>query len=315
MNLIDVTLRDGGHQTDFNWSDDFLGKYLPVVSKIEEVDYVELGYWSQTAKSRNRFYNMGPSDLEKFVSMGLTKPASIMLDYHYCSHDFADYISDAFISHVALVRLCSRREDIKEAVRFCRNLIDKVNVKLSLNFFNITNYSKEEIEYCIENGKDAGATFLYFADTHGALDLHRDGNIFSDYADMIKDNEMIPGLHLHDHSGKAYMNYRLGIDLGFQSFDCSVGGMGKGVGNLKMEHVINPLANLDLLDFLEEERLLRMPALIPGLVTSALSATDYYAVRAKNLGIKSSVLCNLLKAKSSSERDIFNESILAESQK
>lgn len=313
MNLIDVTLRDGGHQLDFDCSDEFLKKYIPTVSQVEEVDYVELGYWSQTAKSGNRFYNMKPNDLENLVTMGLTKPASVMLDYHYCSHDYNNYESEAFRRNVALVRLCLRREDIKKAAKFCRNLIDRLDIKISLNFFNITNYNKEEIEYCIENGKDAGATFLYFADTHGALDLHKNGKAFGDYAKMIEDNGMIPGLHLHDHSGKAYMNYRLGIDLGFQSFDFSVGGMGKGVGNLKMEHVINPLTNLELLDFLEEEQLLRMPVLTPGLVTSALSATDYYAVYAKNLGIKSSALFDLLKAKTSSERDIFDESILIES--
>jgi 4-hydroxy 2-oxovalerate aldolase len=129
---------------------------------------------------------------------------------------------------------------------------------------------------------------------------------------MIKDNEMIPGLHLHDHSGKAYLNYCLGKDLGFGSFDFSVGGMGKGVGNLKMEHVIDPLTNLELLDFLEEEQILRMPALIPGLITSALSATDYYAVCSKKLGIKPSQLSAILKAKTASERDIFDQAILEE---
>ena len=106
---------------------------------------------------------------------------------------------------------------------------------------------------------------------------------------MIKNNGMIPGLHLHDHSGKAYLNYCIGMDLGFGSFDCSLGGMGKGVGNLKMEHIVNPLENLELFDLLNSEKLLRMPSLIPGLITSALSATDYYAVMSEKLSIKPSI--------------------------
>lgn len=310
MNLIDVTLRDGGHIVDFNWPDSFLERYLPAVSAVEELNFIELGYWSQTSKSENRFYNMNAADLENICSNGLTKPASIMIDYHYCKKDMSAYKSEVFDKHVGLVRLCSRREDIVEAVKFGRELIDQLGVDLSLNFFNITNYSKEEVEYCIENGKEAGAKYLYFADTHGALDLHKEGDLYGDYAKMVRNEGMIPGLHLHDHSGKAYLNYCLGQDLGFGSFDCSLSGMGKGVGNLKMEHVVNPLENLNLLDLLSSESLLRMPALIPGLVTSALSATDYYAVWSEKLGMKPSDLALILEDKTSTERDIFNKDLL-----
>jgi len=312
MNLIDVTLRDGGHIVDFDWPDSFLEKYLPIVSKVDELNFIELGYWSQTAKSKHRFYNMNASNLEEISEKGLLKPASIMIDYHYCKKEMSAYRSEVFDKNVGLVRLCSRREDIVEAVKFGRELIDQLGVDLSLNFFNITNYSKEEVEYCIEHGKEAGAKYLYFADTHGALDLHREADVYGEYAKMVKDAEMIPGLHLHDHSGKAYLNYCIGKDLGFGSFDCSLGGMGKGVGNLRMEHVVNPLENLNLLDLLNSEDLLRMPALIPGLVTSALSATDYYAVWSEKLGMKPSELAEVLASKTSSERDIFNKELLME---
>ncbi len=310
MNIIDVTLRDGGHIVDFDWPDSFLDKYLSTVSKVNEIDYIELGYWSQTAKSKNRFYNMNALDLEVIASKGLSKPASIMIDFHYCNKNIEAYKSEVFDKNVGMIRLCSRREDIVESVKFGRKLIEELGVDLSLNFFNITNYSKDEIEYCIKNGKEAGAKYLYFADTHGALNLHKDSEVYREYVKMIKDNGMIPGLHLHDHSGKAYLNYCIGKDLGFGSFDCSLGGMGKGVGNLKMEHVVSPLDNLELLDLLNSEQLLRMPSLISGLITSALSATDYYAVMGNKYNIKPSELARILGGRTSSERDIFDENIL-----
>ena len=307
MNLIDVTLRDGGHQVDFNWPNKFLSKYFPAISGVQQLDFVELGYWSQTEKSLNRFYNMTPNVLEELVELGLSSKASVMIDYHYCSHHMSSYRSDVFEQNVDLVRLCSRREDISEAVKFGRQLIDELGVKLSLNFFNITNYSKQEIEYCIEKGKEAGATFLYFADTHGALNLFKERNVYEEYANIINDNEMIAGLHLHDHSGKAYLNFCIGQEIGFGSFDCSLGGMGKGVGNLRMEHVVDPILNASIIDMLSEEQILRMQPLIPGLVTAALSATDYYAVWAEKLDIKPSDLIKLLLDKSPSERDIFDK--------
>lgn len=312
MNHIDVTLRDGGHQVDFDWSDEFLEKYFPVISNVSEADYVELGYWGQTSKSENRFYNMKPEDLLRFQELGLTKQASIMIDYHYCSHDISMYKSQPFKDTVGLIRLCSRREDIEKAVGFAKKLKDELGVKISLNFFNITNYSKKEIEYCIQNGSLAGADFLYFADTHGALDLHRDSSIYKEYSRMISDNGMTPGLHLHDHSGKAFLNYKIGQDIGFKSFDFSLGGMGKGVGNLRLEHVVDPIENTNLIDLLASESVLAMPPLYTGLITAALSATDYYAVSADKLGVSPSKLANILANQNSSTRDIFDVSILEE---
>jgi len=252
---------------------------------------------------------MKPENLEQFVGMGLSKPASVMIDYHYCSHDISSYKSEVFKKSVGLVRLCSRREDITSAVKFGRILREELGVKLSLNFFNITNYSRDEIKYCIENASKAGAEFLYFADTHGALDLYSNSDTYRDFAEMIVDKGMVPGLHLHDHSGKAYMNYRIGQELGFQSFDFSLGGMGKGVGNLRLEHVINTLDNPLIIDLLEREECLRMPSLVPGLITAALSATDYYAVEAAKRSITPSALADLLRKQDSSTRDIFDSSL------
>ena len=54
---------------------------------------------------------------------------------------------------------------------------------------------------------------------------------------LIKKIGMTPGLHLHDHSGKAYFNYRNLKNAGFEATDVSLGGLGKGLGNLKLEHV------------------------------------------------------------------------------
>ena len=80
---------------------------------------------------------------------------------------------------------------------------------------------------------------MYFADTHGGLDLVENLEMFKRYTKLIKKIGMIPGLHLHDHSGKAYFNYRNLVEAGFDATDVSLGGLGKGLGNLKLEHVFD----------------------------------------------------------------------------
>jgi 4-hydroxy 2-oxovalerate aldolase len=311
VNLIDVTLRDGGHQVNFDWPEDFVRDYLSAVRGSREISYVELGYWGQTAKSKNRFYCLGKNDLRNFETSLTGGEASIMIDYHYCSHELQQYPRRDDFPFVGLIRLCSRREDVGDAVKFGRELKAYTGLKLSLNFFNITNYSTSEIREAVNLGTDARADFIYFADTHGALDLSKEGKKYRDFADMILDSGITPGLHLHDHSGKALLNFTLGREMGFGSFDCSLGGMGKGAGNLKMEHVLPVGQSMEILNMLTTySELLSMPELPHALVTAEFSATDYYALQAKDLGMSLADLSAVLSTMSPTQRDVFHSGYL-----
>ena len=67
---------------------------------------------------------------------------------------------------------------------------------------------KEDLSFACKTAADSNADFMYFADTHGGLDLGKNLEMFKQFTKIIKEIGMIPGLHLHDHSGKAYFNYR-----------------------------------------------------------------------------------------------------------
>ena len=205
MNLIDVTLRDGGHQVQFNWPDFFAISHLKQLLKCKAVNYIELGYWKQTAKSTNKFYNMNEKDLDFFAShvgSDLFARSSIMVDAHYCSHDPKDY-PDSKEFGVGLVRICSRSEDIYKAVSLGEKIKARTGSKISMNFFNITNYTESKLTECVELASKIGADFIYFADTHGSLDLMHESDKYRDLASMINSYGITAGFHLR-HSGKAY---------------------------------------------------------------------------------------------------------------
>ena len=44
MQIIDVTLRDGGHVKDFDWPLDYAKDHYKNICKIPEVKFIELGY-------------------------------------------------------------------------------------------------------------------------------------------------------------------------------------------------------------------------------------------------------------------------------
>ena len=115
MDLIDVTLRDGGHAVNFDWPIETAKEYFELISEIKEVTYVEMGYWKQTSKTNNTFYNLNLEKLEKITGLNPSKKVSIMVDYHYCSKYLSDYPKKSDQNIVEMIRVCSRKTDISDS--------------------------------------------------------------------------------------------------------------------------------------------------------------------------------------------------------
>ena len=312
MNFIDVTLRDGGHQVKFDWSDDFVDSHIKTITEAPTINFIELGYWKQTAKSTNKFYQLNEAHLQDISSrVGLENfnKFSIMVDCHYCKHDAHEYPDESF--GLGLVRVCSRSEDIDRAVKLGENIKKRTGSKLSMNFFNITNYTMKDLEKCVKLASNSGADFIYFADTHGTLDLEKEYEKYSDMAALINSYGITPGFHLHDHSGKAYFNYRNLLKCGFGSTDLSLAGMGKGDGNLKLEYVVPVSESPKVFDHLEQYRsILQMKPSSYGIISSHFSITDYYALQAIRLGLDPSTFYEKAKAIEGMDKDNYSKEAL-----
>ena len=64
-----------------------------IVKKFPEIEFVELGYWKQSGKFDGPFYSMEEKLLSSICKM-TKKKLSIMVDYHYCSHNVEDFPSN-----------------------------------------------------------------------------------------------------------------------------------------------------------------------------------------------------------------------------
>ena len=311
MKFIDVTLRDGGHQHGFHWPLEFVERYLTSLNSFNEIEYVELGYWKQSGKFDGPFYAIDEKLLSSICKMS-KKKLSIMVDYHYCSHNLEDYPSKEYFDKLGLIRVCLRKEDILDGCNFIKKLKSFTKCKLSINFFNITNYNEEDLSYACKVAVNSNADFMYFADTHGGLDLGKRLKMFQKCTKMIRKIGMIPGLHLHDHSGKAYFNYRNLSNAGFNSTDVSLGGLGKGLGNLKLEHVFDLRGREHILDHLIiDQDLFNMPSGPYGVLTARDSITDHYAVEAENKKLTPSQFAICLNKIKGSLKDNYDNKILS----
>ena len=311
MKFIDVTLRDGGHQNGFNWPLEFVERYLNSINLFQEIEFVELGYWKQSDKFDGPFYSIDEKLLSLICKM-TEKKLSIMVDYHYCSHKVEDFPKKIDFTKLGLIRVCLRKEDIKEGCKFVNELKKYTNCKLSINFFNITNYEEDDLLFACENAAGSNADFMYFADTHGGLDLGANIVMFKKYTKLIKEIGIVPGLHLHDHSGKAYFNYRNLLNTGFEATDVSLGGLGKGLGNLRLEHVFDLRGREHILDHLIiDQDLFKMPSGPYAILTARDNITDHYAVEAEFKKMPPSKFVTRLSKITGSSKDNYNNGILS----
>jgi len=310
IEIIDVTLRDGGHAVSFDWPLEFSKRYYQTVSNIDSVKLVELGYWGQTAKSHNTHYNLDYEKVEEITQGSAKNNVSVMIDYHYCSHNLAHYPTIAQ-DEISMIRMCSRKRDLSDALPFIGALKEATGLQVSLNVFNVSNYSHEELQRVCRTLSTTPLDYVYFADTHGALDLFERKSNFTEYVKILGEGGTKAGMHLHDHGGKAYFNFSQLSAIGFTSTDASTRGMGKGVGNLKLEHIIQKTSLPELLQIVaDNEELLTMHESPYGLITAAHSVTDYYAYHAGKMRLPLDAFDEFCENTEGQDKDVYNADLL-----
>lgn len=309
MNIIDVTLRDGGHLVDFDWDIKFAKEYYQLLSSFDDVDYIELGYWKQTEKSENDFYNLDFEKVKKITNSGSKNNVSIMIDYHYCSHNVNDYPT-IDQNEIAMIRLCSRKEDIDNALEFGQKLKRYSGLNVSFNVFNASNYTEEELDSIAEKIGQSSLDYIYFADTHGTMDMEHDFSKFVNIISILKKHGKKVGFHLHDHNGKGYFNYRYLLSTNIDSLDTSVRGMGKGSGNLKLEFVLSKDRLHELASLINKyQSFLKTNPTAYELITSKYGITDNYAKFANEINMdidQFDIFCSNVKEL---DRDTYNENL------
>ena len=311
MNIIDVTLRDGGHIVKFDWPLDLAKRYYQRVSEIPDVSLIELGYWGQTSKSTNMFYNLDLEKVREITQNCRRANVSVMIDYHYCSKDLSTYPTSQQ-DEVAMIRVCSRKKDIDDALGFLDILKKSTGLQVSFNVFNVSNYSHEELTKVCKKIATYNVDYVYFADTHGCIDMQVHSPIFKDCIAILNEKGIKVGMHLHDHSGKAFYNYKLLEEVGFQSTDASTRGMGKGVGNLKLEHIISKEHLCPVLEIIKDyEDILTMRESPYGSITSKYSVTDYYGHNAELMGMPLQEFDLLCSTMTGTDKDVYNKDILS----
>lgn len=243
IQVLDVTLRDGGCVNDFNFGIDYMNKILAALEN-SGVDYIELGYIDSNKGSeqeRTQFVNEKVI-YENFLhgkKEGITYVA--MVDYGKFD---VEKLESRKAESIDGIRMAFHKKNWKEALEVGRAVINKGYMFYVQPMLTAWYSDMELLELitCV-NELLPDATGFYIVDSFGEM---RGTDVIR--LMHLVDNNLNPnimlGFHSHNNLQLSYSNAMEFLDFPTERniiLDASVMGMGKGAGNLNTELLMEHL--------------------------------------------------------------------------
>lgn len=241
IQVIDVTLRDGGNLTNFHFLMDHLDRILTLLDS-SGIEYIEIGYRNGAIRPDA---SCGEAGLcaQKYLEFcqARIQHANIAVMAHASNIGEADVIELKKYG-VSLLRVCVQHGRLAEAFPvIC--MAKQHGLQVSINVIHASYYTIEALDALVATLLPYQPDMIYFADSNGSL-LPR--QITEIYQRMLAQYAITFGFHAHDNLGLAQANTLAAIDAGVCYVDSSLAGMGKGLGNLRSEFFIAYLQALKI---------------------------------------------------------------------
>ena len=245
IELVDVTLRDGGIVVGFDYG---LERMQKIKATLEEsgVEYIECGYIDEKKGSpEGRTCFDSEVSIEKsLLSSGKKPGVTYLAMIDYGAFD-VNKLNPRTYGGVDGIRLAFHEENWEQAIELGKIIIQK-GYDLHIQPMVCMRYTDEEYKHLIVtcNQELPEAKGFYIVDSFGQMDnmalVHK-----LEIADQYVSKSMKIGFHAHNNRQMAYSNALAFVDFNSQHdmmLDASIMGMGKGAGNLCTE-LIEPTLN------------------------------------------------------------------------
>jgi 4-hydroxy 2-oxovalerate aldolase len=245
--ILDVTLRDGGYVHQHSWS---LADAMRVVRAMVDAGIArsEVGYFrpdrhnvdgeSRPAASCPKYY------LEKLrATAGDTVTLVAMAHQKDVEPERYHDLAKGGVGIVRLPTLISALGGLDRHV----GAIHEAGLLAYVNLTRISELDADVIKKAAQAAAVAGADVFYLADSNGSLFPADVTKIISMVRDIAGPTPL--GFHAHDMLSLAFANSLAALDAGCEHLDASLGGLGKGGGNLCLELLVSYLTSRSSADF------------------------------------------------------------------
>lgn len=243
INVLDVTLRDGGCVNDFNFGQAYMEKIL-MAQESAGIDVIELGYIDEikgSTSGRTQYINeqVITQCLLKKKKEGVTYVA--MMDYGKFD---VDNLHPRTPDSIDGLRVAFHKKNMHDIIPLGRKIIEK-GYQMYIQPMITLRYTDAELIEFIEmvNKELPNASGFYIVDSFGEMRPNDMSRVLN-----LVDHNLIPsmalGFHSHNNLQMSYSNACALLQFPTNRnvmLDCSIMGMGKGAGNLNTELLLEHL--------------------------------------------------------------------------
>ena len=227
--LLDVTIRDGGYVNGHEWT---VGQAQSVVRTVAAagVPFIEVGYLRQAVGGPlTPSARCEPDYLEALAPVAGSTGLAVMVRPGEVLPEAVKGLAGA---GVRMVRVLAARLDVAAAVPFVEAAAEEGLLPV-VNLTHASTHSAARLAEAVARAVRAGARIVYLADSNGSLYPH--GTAERVRAAVEAAEGAAVGFHPHDNLGLAFANTTAALEAGARAVDASIGGIGKGGGNLRLE--------------------------------------------------------------------------------
>lgn len=230
--LLDVTLRDGGFRTNFNWDEQEIVTVVRSVS-LAGAGIVELGYIGGLPELHHASVAGLTSDIpiEIVARVRAEVPGAVLAAMlHPSALSRAIDLSAYRAAGLSMIRLVYHRSWLG-AVREFAQAAKAAGLQVSVNLALASRYDQADLSTELETIAELQPDVTYIADTCAGLTPARLRPIVET---ACRSSDRI-GFHAHDFLSLALANSLEAVASGATFVDGSLLGLGRGAGNLRTE--------------------------------------------------------------------------------
>ena len=241
--LLDCTLRDGGYVNNWEFGQEAIAS---IKTGLEDagIDIIELGFFRNELWNRDRTVFGGADDVAQLLhrkKSGVIYSAMIEpkdLDVLYP----IEKLLTPYESGIDYIRVCTWKRLMKEHMEYCRKIVEQ-GYRISIQPTAVGQYSRQEFVDLLKMANDVRPYAVYVVDTWGtqsSLQICR----YAELAEKYLNPDIKIGYHGHNNKMQALSCAEAVIKMGLSHdicLDASITGMGRGVGNLQTEVIMEYL--------------------------------------------------------------------------
>jgi len=240
--VLDCTLRDGGYVNDWRFGENAIHGVRRALAQAG-VEISELGFFRDEAYTPDRAVYDSAERMATVI--GEKEPTTLYTGLIEMANYFPpEKLAPRFEEGPDAIRYSFWKRLMDDAYDYCARIRDK-GYLLCCQPTRVEQYSDEDFAALCERFSTLDPYALYIVDTFGLLrkdDLLRYARI----ADETLGKGIILGYHAHDNMGQAFGNATAFLELPLSSdrvrqVDASIGGIGRGAGNLRLETTLEYL--------------------------------------------------------------------------